>query len=100
MADAAKPTVGFVGVGNMGWPMAACLVRSGFDVVINDSRPEVANNFVQQVGGFAPDSLRQLGQMSDIVVTMLPTSAIVERVLATAEDSVLAGLKPGSIVVE
>ena len=29
---ASKPAVGFVGVGNMGWPMAACLVKAGFTV--------------------------------------------------------------------
>src|SRR5271155_5133422 len=93
-------TVGFVGVGNMGWAMAACLVRAGFTVNVNDSRREVANNFVQQIGGTAPASLRQLAEASDVVITMLPTSAIVEHVLATGEDSVMAGLKPGTIVIE
>jgi 3-hydroxyisobutyrate dehydrogenase len=99
MADA-QPSVGFIGVGNMGWAMAACLVRAGFTVNVNDSRREVADNFVQQIGGFAPDSLRQLAQMSDVVITMLPTSAIVEHVLATGDDSVLAGMKPGAVVIE
>ena len=56
MTEAAKPTVGFIGVGNMGWPMAACLVRAGFTVLVNDSGREVANNFVQQIGGAAPDT--------------------------------------------
>jgi len=92
--------IGFVGVGNMGWPMAANLVKAGHAVNVNDSRREVANNFVQQVGGFAPDSLRELAQKSDIVITMLPTSGIVSRVLADAEDSVLAGIKPGSLVID
>ena len=92
--------IGFVGVGNMGWPMAANLVKAGHAVNVNDNRREVANNFVQQVGGFAPDSLRELAQKSDIVITMLPTSGIVSRVLADAEDSVLAGIKPGSLVID
>ena len=95
-----KPTVGFVGVGNMGWPMAACLVRAGFTVHVNDSRRETANNFVQQIGGFAPDSLRELASGSDVIVTMLPTSKIVSHVLADAEDSILAGIRPGTIVIE
>ena len=98
MAD--KPAVGFVGVGNMGWPMAACLVRAGFPVHVNDARREVANNFVQQIGGDAPDSLRQLAAGSDVVITMLPTSTIVEHVLAKGEDTVLAGMKPGTVVIE
>jgi 3-hydroxyisobutyrate dehydrogenase len=95
-----KPTVGFIGVGNMGWPMAACLVKAGFPVLINDSRREVANNFVQQHGGTAPDTLKQLAAGSDIVVTMLPTSVIVEHVLGGGDDNVFAGMKPGTIVIE
>ncbi|MEJ0017650.1 MAG: NAD(P)-dependent oxidoreductase [Acetobacteraceae bacterium] len=98
MAD--KFSVGFVGVGNMGWPMAACLVRAGFTVHVNDSRREVANNFVQQIGGDAPDTLRQLAAASDVVITMLPTSGIVERVLADGDDNLLAGMKPGAVVIE
>ena len=98
MAD--KPAIGFVGVGNMGWPMAACVHRAGFPLHVNDHRREVANNFVQQVGGFAPDSLRELAERSDVLVTMLPTSAIVRHVLASGEDTLLAGMKPGTVVIE
>jgi len=98
MAD--KQTVGFIGVGNMGWPMAACLVKAGFPVLINDSRREVANNFVQQIGGIAPDSLRELAAGSDVIVTMLPTSVIVERVLSGGDDNIFAGVKPGTIIIE
>jgi 3-hydroxyisobutyrate dehydrogenase len=100
MMPASKPTVGFIGVGNMGWPMAACLVKAGFPVLINDHRREVANNFVQQHGGTAPDTLKQLAAGSDIVVTMLPTSVIVENVLTGGDDNLFAGMKPGTIVIE
>lgn len=95
-----KPTVGFIGAGNMGWPMAACLVKAGFEVLINDARREVANNFVQQIGGTAPDTLKQLAAGSDVIVTMLPTSVIVEHVLGAGDDNVLSGMKPGTIVIE
>ena len=95
-----KPTVGFIGVGNMGWPMAACLANGGFPVLINDSRREVANNFVQQIGGTAPDTLRQLAEGSDVIVTMLPTSVIVERVLTGGDDNVFSGMKPGTVIIE
>ena len=98
MAD--KPEIGFVGVGNMGWPMAANLVRAGFTVNVNDARREIANNFVQQIGGFVPDSLRELGARSAVVITMLPTSGLVSSVLADAEEAVLSGLKPGSLVID
>ncbi|HEY8288993.1 MAG TPA: NAD(P)-dependent oxidoreductase [Acetobacteraceae bacterium] len=98
MAD--TQTVGFIGVGNMGWPMAACLVRAGFPVQVNDSRRDVALNFAQQIGGSAPDTLRQLAAASDVIITMLPTSVIVERVLAGGDDNIFAGMKPGTILVE
>ncbi|MGA9865400.1 MAG: NAD(P)-dependent oxidoreductase [Acetobacteraceae bacterium] len=99
MADA-KPAIGFVGVGNMGWPMAACLVHAGYAVLVNDSRRDVANNFVQQVGGDAPDSLRDLAARSDVLITILPTSAIVRTVIEDGEDNVLAGMRPGTVVIE
>ena len=73
-ASAPTQSVGFVGVGNMGWPMAANLLKGGFAVAVADARREVANNFVQQLGGTAPDTLAQLAAQSDVVVTMLPTS--------------------------
>lgn len=94
------PTIGFVGIGNMGWPMAASLHRAGFALNVNDARREVADNFVQQIGGFAPDSLRELAATSDVLITMLPTSAIVRHVIATGEDTLMAGMKPGTVVIE
>ena len=95
-----KPAIGFVGIGNMGWPMADCLARAGFDLRVADARRMQAENFVQQVGGFAPDSLRELAAGSGVVITMLPTSANVATALADAEDNLLAGLRPGSIVID
>ena len=97
---AEEPEVGFVGIGNMGWPMAARVHGAGFPLSVSDSRREVANNFVQQIGGFAPDSMRELAERSDVLITMLPTSAIVRHVLATGEDTLLAGMKPGAVVIE
>lgn len=95
-----KPVIGFIGIGNMGWPMAANLHRAGFALLVNDSRREVANNFVQQIGGFAPDTVKELAAKSDVIITILPTSAIVEHVVATGEDTVLAGMRPGSLVID
>ncbi|HEX6005313.1 MAG TPA: NAD(P)-binding domain-containing protein, partial [Burkholderiales bacterium] len=43
--------IGFVGIGNMGNPMAMHLVKAGFDVSVFDIRSEVAQAFVAQHGG-------------------------------------------------
>ncbi len=95
-----KPAVGFVGIGNMGWPMAACLAGAGFGLRVADARRAQAQNFAQQVGGTAPDTLAGLAAASDVVITMLPTSASVASALADAEDTILAGLRPGSVVID
>jgi 3-hydroxyisobutyrate dehydrogenase len=100
MSQTAIGPIGFIGVGNMGWAMAASLVRAGFVVQVADSRREVALNFVQQIGGFAPDSLRELAGACDVIVTMLPTSRIVSQVLGDAEDSVMAAMRPGTVIIE
>ncbi|MCC7225585.1 MAG: NAD(P)-dependent oxidoreductase [Burkholderiaceae bacterium] len=94
-----KPTIGFVGVGSMGWPMAALLHKAGYSLQILDASPERAQAFTQEFGGQVAANGRALAAASDIIVTILPTSAIVETVL-TAADGVIAGLKPGTIVVE
>ena len=81
--------VAVIGIGNMGWPMAATLVRGGFDVVVTDARPERVDEFVRGVGGRAGDPAD-----AELVITVLPTSAhVVEAVDGLA-------LRPGKIVVE
>ena len=57
MSTARIQRVGFVGIGNMGWPMAANLVRAGFDVAAVDAEPGRADADVSVVlkgGRLAP----------------------------------------------
>ena len=89
-------TVGFVGIGNMGWPMASRLHDAGYTLLVSDHRRAVAESFVQQVGGAAPDTPGQLAAGSDVIVTMLPTSAAV----GSALDGLLVALRPGTVVVD
>ena len=96
----ARPGIGFVGIGNMGWPMAACLAKAGYSLQVADARRVQADNFVQQVGGFAAESLASLAAASDVVITMLPTSSNVAEALADGVDTLLAGLRPGSVVID
>ncbi len=89
-------TIGFVGIGNMGWPMAHRLHDAGYALLVSDHRRAVAENFAQQVGGVAPDTLDKLAAGSDVIVTMLPTSAAV----GSALDGLLVALRPGTVVVD
>ncbi|MEJ1977032.1 MAG: NAD(P)-binding domain-containing protein [Acetobacteraceae bacterium] len=61
---AEQPRIGFIGIGNMGWPMAANLVGAGFTLAVADYRRIQAENFAQQVGGTAPDTLAELAATS------------------------------------
>jgi 3-hydroxyisobutyrate dehydrogenase len=97
MSAAAK--IGFIGVGSMGWPMASRLHQAGFAVTVFDAAQTQAARFAGEVGGAAASDCRALAGQSDIIITMLPTSAIVESVLQ-GPQGVLAGLRAGTVIVE
>lgn len=97
--SASLERVGLIGIGSMGWPMAARLAQASYAVTVYDAVPGQADRFAQEVGGQAAATCAALAAQSDIVFTMLPTSAIVEQVLS-GEQGVLAGLRPGSVVVD
>jgi 3-hydroxyisobutyrate dehydrogenase len=81
----------FVGIGNMGWPMAARLIGAGFDVAVIDAVPGRADAFVAQVGGAAIADLPDAVKAADVVITMLPTSAHVVTVVDDIRGSLSAG---------
>jgi 3-hydroxyisobutyrate dehydrogenase len=87
--------VGFVGIGNMGWPMAANLVRAGFDVVAADTAPGRAAAFAAEAGARAASSA-EAAAGADAVVTMLPTSGDVAEVIGQVSEV----LRAGTLVIE
>lgn len=100
MADMKR--VGFIGIGNMCAPMAANLLKAGFDLAVFDVRAEVVDAFVTQHGGSVAASLKELGQRSDAVITMLPDDTVVRRVILgqDEEDGVAAGLAAETVVID
>ena len=88
--------IGFIGLGHMGAPMAANLRRDGFDLVVHDVRREAAAGAPE--GGWA-DSPREVGERAEVVITMLPTPAVVESVLL-GPAGLLGGLPPGGVWVD
>jgi 3-hydroxyisobutyrate dehydrogenase len=92
--------VGFIGIGNMGWPMAANLVKAGFEVAIHDTDPARANQFTKENPGSTAPGLVGVAQM-DAIVTMLPNGHIVRAALIEADDGAfIKNAKPGTIVVD
>ena len=92
MAD----TVGFVGLGIMGKPMAENLIEAGYDLVAYNRTREKAEELE---GATVVDSPREVAEQSDIIITMLPDSPQVEEVLA-GEDGVLEGVGDGDLIVD
>jgi 4-hydroxybutyrate dehydrogenase/sulfolactaldehyde 3-reductase len=81
---AAVGTVGFVGLGHMGRPMATNLARKGFQLVVNDVDAAA-------VEGFRAMALADVAAAADVFVTMLPNSRIVEEVVLAALPSLARG---------
>lgn len=94
--------VGFVGIGNMGFPMAGHLVNKGFDVTVYDARPEVMEAFVAQHRGKAAATLVDAAHGADAVITMLPDEKIVRKVVLGegSENCIAAGLARGAVVID
>jgi 3-hydroxyisobutyrate dehydrogenase len=96
----AKETIGFIGIGTIGWPMAGHLVRAGYDVRAYDADLERTERFAREFGTLQPRSLIDLADAS-IILTMLPTGAVVRAVLTEGDEaSLAAALRPGSIVID
>ncbi|MGE5145188.1 MAG: NAD(P)-dependent oxidoreductase [Candidatus Eiseniibacteriota bacterium] len=93
-------TAGFIGIGNMGWPMAANLVRAGHDVVVYDTDGARLDRFVTEIGGRKAGSLAELGKAVDMVVTMLPTGPIVRSVMLEQEGGLAAHLPKGALLAD
>ena len=91
-------TVGFIGLGIMGGPMAANLVRAGFDVVGHNRSPGPVRRLVE-AGGRDAGSLAEAVADADVVVTMVPDSPDVEAV-ALGEDGIYATARPGTLHVD
>jgi 3-hydroxyisobutyrate dehydrogenase len=94
--------IGFIGIGNMGNPMAGHLVKKGFDVTVYDVRPEIVKAFISQHGGKAAASLVDAAHGMDVVITMLPDDQVVRKAVLGdgSENCIAAGLARGAIVMD
>jgi 2-hydroxy-3-oxopropionate reductase len=91
-------TVAFIGLGIMGGPMAANLVKAGYPVVGYNRHPEPVERLVA-AGGHGASSIAEAVAGADIVITMLPDSPDVESV-ALGDDGVFANAKSGLLYID
>lgn len=93
-----KQTIGFIGLGIMGRPMAGHLMAAGHDLVCYDVVPEAVAALVEQ-GAQGAGSSREAAEQAEVVISMVPDSPDVEKVYLT-EDGVLAGARPGTLLID
>jgi 2-hydroxy-3-oxopropionate reductase len=91
-------TVGFIGLGIMGRPMAGNLVKAGYHVRAYSRRPEAAAQLAGR-GARAVPSVAACVSGADVVITMLPDSPDVEAVVL-GDDGVLANASPGLLLID
>ena len=92
--------VGFIGIGSMGWPMAAHLAKAGHAVTVFDLDTARIAAFVREHGGTAAAHIGEVGGEREIIITMLPTGADVRAVLMEMDGGLAGRLGPGTIVVD
>lgn len=97
-------TVGYIGLGNAGYPLASTLARAGYSLVVRDADPERAKRFAQEhnnakAANDSPDAFSDV----DVLVTMLPNGEIVRSVLLGSSDEpggMARQLKDGAVIVD
>jgi 4-hydroxybutyrate dehydrogenase/sulfolactaldehyde 3-reductase len=91
-------SIGFVGLGTMGGPMARNILRRGYAVKGFDLSRAAIDAHVA-AGGTAAASLRDLAEGSDVVITMLPDGPDVEKAVLS-EDGLAQAMRRGSVLID
>lgn len=95
---AAKPTVGFIGLGQMGGRMAEHLRSKGYPLVVSD--PVAANvKPLAEKGAVVAITPKEVAAQSDTVITMLPSTATVECVFL-GKDGIHEALRPDHVLID
>lgn len=93
--------IGFVGLGNMGWPMASRLTEAGFELTVFDVNTERQRLFLSEFRANGAASLKGVGAASELVITMLPDSKAVRfAVFGKGQDCLADSMERGTILVD
>lgn len=91
--------VGYIGLGLMGKSIARNIMKAGFTVVVHN-RSRAAVDELATEGASAANSPKEVAGQVDIVFTNLPDSPDVEKVALDEINGIIAGARPGAIVVD
>ena len=93
-----KPTIGFIGLGIMGKPMASNLIKAGYPLIGHDLDRNAVAEIVYN-GGQQAQSPREIAERTQVVITMLPDSPDVEKV-ALGSDGLIEGTHAGQMFID
>lgn len=96
--NSVKKAIGFLGLGVMGKPMAANLIKAGYSLCVYDIRKDAIDALVK-LGALEANSPESVAAQSDVIITMLPDSPQVEEVIL-GNKGVLSGAKSGSLIID
>jgi 2-hydroxy-3-oxopropionate reductase len=91
-------TIGFIGLGIMGRPMAHNLLKAGYSLVVLNRHQEVTDELTAK-GARSAQTPKEVAAQCDVLITMLPDSPQVEEVI-TGPNGALEGLREGQIVID
>lgn len=91
-------TIGFIGLGIMGAPMAGHLIDGGHEVITHIHKTPVPDD-LKAKGVTEKPSLKAVAQAADVIITVVPDTPQVEHVLFT-DDGIAAGLSEGKLVID
>lgn len=98
--DGADMTVGWIGIGNMGWPMARNARQAGVDIVVYDVDQGRMGRFAEEFDARRAPTLKALAAMSDVIVTIVPDGKVVRQICFGEGDRLAGSFKPGAIVID
>ena len=92
-----KPTIGFIGAGNMGLPMIKNLIKKGFQLKVYDINPKITKR-LDKDNIKTVNNLRAVAN-NNFIISILPDTQNVESVFNT-DSGIISYLKPGTIVID
>lgn len=98
MAEAAKPAIGFIGLGHMGRPMAARLRDAGYTVRVWNRTASKAREFAEGGGEAAATPAVLAGQSDVVILALADDAAVVDVLLGTS--GLLAAARPGTTILD
>jgi len=93
-----RPTVGMIGLGNLGNPMAVSLLNSGYEAVVHSLSRDEATNLLA-LGATWSESPAEVGRLVDILITVLPTPHHVREIMI-GHGGALHQMKRGSTFID